>query len=116
MTRRAGDRYAALIPGFAVRGPALEYYVEVFDRQGNGPAYAGEPERPRRVPIVDRAAPPLAATAGTPWYRRWWVWSAVATAVVGAVVTGVAVGVAGDEAPRELRINAPAPRSPVLER
>lgn len=41
--------------------------------------------------MVDGLAPrPVrSAVAATPWYRRWWVWTAVGVAVAGAVTTTV---------------------------
>ncbi len=67
--------YGANIP---VKGAVVEYYVEAYDEQGNGPGRAGSPESPLHVTVgneVPRAsaqpapapAPPPAPSAQAPW-------------------------------------------------
>lgn len=63
--RRTSDRYTyeAVLDGAMVTGE-IEYFIEVFDRLGNGPARYGDAELPvrvrvRRVATVDAQAPAL---------------------------------------------------------
>lgn len=43
-----GDSFRGEIPSTSVVGP-MEYYVEAFDRDGNGPARSAPPTRPHRL-------------------------------------------------------------------
>lgn len=66
----AGDRFLAALPSYQVQGD-LEYFIEAYDTQGNGPARFANPERPVRVRVVGApqaspAAPPVAAPALQP--------------------------------------------------
>lgn len=56
--QRKDDAYAAIVPGRALYTD-LEYYVEVYDEFGNGPARSGQPESPHRVDVDE---PPQAPT------------------------------------------------------
>lgn len=53
------DRFAAEVPA-ALLGGELEYLLEAYDENGNGPARAGEESAPLRVPRVEGAATPPA--------------------------------------------------------
>lgn len=55
------DLYTATVPAEVVSGD-LEYFLEAFDEQGNGPARFGAEEVPVLVRVLARAAPPPAAT------------------------------------------------------
>jgi tetratricopeptide (TPR) repeat protein len=61
----------------AVANSLSEAAALIRDRLG------GVPEKPRPKPPGPRRGP-----TGTPWYRRWWVWT-----IAGVVVAGAAVGV-----------------------
>jgi hypothetical protein len=65
---------------------ALEYYLEARDEQGRVVARLASPEVPLSVPV--RGAPQLREA----WYKRWYVWAAVAAVVVGATIGGVVAG------------------------
>ena len=70
------------IPSVAFAGAAsVEFYLAARDPDGRVTALAGSPREPISIPLV------AAAREGSPWYRRWWVWT-----VVGVAVAGVAVG------------------------
>ena len=69
--------YGANIP---TRGAVVEYYVEAYDEQGNGPGRAGSPEAPIHVAVgreeprtssqhapAPAAAPPATPAPQTPW-------------------------------------------------
>ena len=71
---RVGGTYEARIPAEQVTGP-LEYFIEAFDEEGNGPARAGSPEEPIVVttyPAGSRRAeasatpPPVATPSSIP--------------------------------------------------
>lgn len=61
----AGDEYTATVPASMVTSD-LEYYIEAFDRFGNGPARSGGPNNPYRLavggPVVTRMTPREAMT------------------------------------------------------
>lgn len=59
MDDRGDGNYAAVLPATMLTGGGLEYFIEAFDEQGNGPARAGSPERPLKVQAMD--APPQPA-------------------------------------------------------
>ncbi len=44
----AGGKFSATIPATAVTGD-LDYFIEAFDNEGNGPARKGTPEKPLKV-------------------------------------------------------------------
>jgi hypothetical protein len=121
--QRVGDRWVGAIPGFAVQGATLEYYLEAFDKQGNGPARHGSAAAPHRIELqVVKAAPisqprsrpatqPVSqpasqpatqpavskgAVTATPWYKRWWVWAIVGAVAVGGGVTAGVLASGGD--------------------
>lgn len=47
---------------------------------------AGLPSQPTSRSLL---APPVAKAAGTPWYKKWWVWTIVGVAVAGGVTAAV---------------------------
>lgn len=56
LVQTSGD-YVATIPAAAVVGE-IEYFVEAFDEQGNGPARAGSPAKPLVVKVMSAAVAP----------------------------------------------------------
>jgi hypothetical protein len=141
MKHRGEGRYSAKIPSKEVLPPGIEYFIKATDISGNSTTY-GQPLLPgvrrlvpltvqvERTPLDDQAFteqifPPeepssvqKTASAGNPWYQKWWVWT-----IVGAVAAGVAVassgghgkgGDAGGGAPATgtLTISGPVPKSP----
>ncbi len=91
MERDARGRYLATIPASSVVRPAVEYYLEAWDKLGNGPGLKGSPALPIRVEVEGG---PLASAAErraapSPWYKRWWVWASVAgvVAIAGGAAT-----------------------------
>jgi tetratricopeptide (TPR) repeat protein len=81
---RAG-RFAAVIPGSDVHGPALEYYAAVLDDSGSSVARAGSLGQPLAVDVTVRKKP---------IYAKGWFWGVIGgVAVVGAgIATAVALG------------------------
>jgi hypothetical protein len=80
----AGARFAATVPGMAVRAPALEYYLVLLDGGGATVASAGSQAQPLDVAVA-------AAATRAPVYKRGWFWAVIGgVAVVGA---GVATAV-----------------------
>jgi len=57
------DDYTATIPA-AMATSDLEYYVEAFDRYGNGPARSGAPNVPYVLRLTEAGPPPIASAAG----------------------------------------------------
>lgn len=105
------DGYQATIPAEQVTR-ALEYFIEAFDEQGNGPAREGTPEDPISVLVFDPddgppppppppppgvEPPPPGVVTSPPEggiATKWWFWTLIGVAVVGATV-GVVVGTQG---------------------
>ena len=63
------------------KSTVLEIYARAYNQHGDEVFAWATPSLPRDIPL--RFEPP------TPWYRKWWVWTA--TAAVLAVATGVTV-------------------------
>ena len=62
----AGDNFTATVPGQQVTSN-LEYYLEAFDRYGNGPGRSGTPDAPYRIQVVEPLPPgPAVVVARTP--------------------------------------------------
>ncbi len=60
MGNLGADEYTATIPaGMATAD--IEYYVEAFDKYGNGPARSGAPNLPYTMKLTDAVPPPVAA-------------------------------------------------------
>jgi hypothetical protein len=57
----APSSFAGAIPAAEVRGD-LEYLIEAFDEEGNGPARAGEEGRPLRIRVEGAAATTTSTT------------------------------------------------------
>lgn len=54
---QVGDKYQAVVPGIAVMED-LEYFLEAFDVNGNGPTRHGSDKKPHQVKVTDELAPP----------------------------------------------------------
>ncbi|MCA9665236.1 MAG: hypothetical protein KC503_06595 [Myxococcales bacterium] len=106
-----GETFRAVIPAFSATKNGVEYYIEAFDKKGNGPTYHGTRMRPHRIAIKKGKAP---VATSTPWYKRWWIW-AIGGAVVAGSVTAIAIaassGDSGNNPPSgaTLVISAPPP-------
>jgi hypothetical protein len=89
--------YAAEIPASYVVGD-LDYYLESFDADGNGPGRAGSPEAPFHVVV---SAPAPAAAAPAPVSTPTIAWLKVETTPAGAVVSidGLRTGTSPQRAP-----------------
>jgi tetratricopeptide (TPR) repeat protein len=69
--------------------------VRQEDEPGMEQAVRGPPAQPAPAPphIVSRPqAPPPRAPASTPFYKRWWFWTAAVAVVAASVGTGVYLG------------------------
>jgi len=76
-----GDHRVMLPPVGGAKPVSLELYLRAYDDRGNEVLSWADASRPREIPL--RYEPP------TPWYRKWWVITAAASAV--AIATGVTV-------------------------
>ena len=52
-----GDNYTATMPASMVTGD-LEYYLEAYDRHGNGPGRSGGPQVPYTITVAEKAPEP----------------------------------------------------------
>ena len=87
----APTQFAGQLQPAAAHPPGIEFFVEAWDRLGNGPARLGAPDRPLFVEV--RPAPKVERP--TPFYERWWFWTGVGAAV--AAGTAVALTAAREK-------------------
>lgn len=78
---KTAEHHLVLPPVVAQRPVSLELYLRAYDAVGNEVLAWADAKRPREIAL--RYEPP------TPWYRKWWVITAAASAV--AIATGVTV-------------------------
>ena len=114
--QRVQDAFEATIPSEQVSGP-LEYFIEAFDEEGNGPAHEGSPDAPLLIkmggavleppPIVVPPPPPSGGQVVAPpppsaedddggIATKWWFWTIVGVAVTGGIVGVVLATRPGD--------------------
>lgn len=60
-----GDLFAATVPGANLTSD-IEYYLEVYDNDGNGPVRAGSPEAPFHVSLAARPTVVVVSPAAQP--------------------------------------------------
>lgn len=93
--KRQRNQWGANLP--PPPGNVIEYYIEAYDEFGNGPARAGDPDRPFRIdfgPVETVQAPPLPSAAAVaaapaavqPSRGRQWTW------LVGGLGVGLLTG------------------------
>ena len=91
-------RWAAIVPSmdFGAQeaedepAKALEYFIEVQGPAGTLLAIAGKRGAPLAVPFAGASgASGAAAVQGSPWYKKWWVWTIVGVVAAGAVAGGI---------------------------
>lgn len=63
--RRVDNGYEAAIPAEKM-GKDLEYFIEAFDEEGNGPAREGSPEAPLSIAVFDPGAVTIEKKNDTP--------------------------------------------------
>jgi hypothetical protein len=77
-----GQFWKAKLPGEWLQGEELRYWVEAFDRAGNGPGRLGSIDQPHQLELrkkpIDEARP---------LYQKWWFWTALGTAIVAGGTT-----------------------------
>ena len=100
--KKGKEGYEATIPAEKVT-KAIEYFIEAFDEQGNGPSREGTPEQPIRVLVFDPDSgppppppppgvlpPPVVTTPSSGGIAtKWWFW----TIIVGVVVVGASTAI-----------------------
>jgi tetratricopeptide (TPR) repeat protein len=106
LERDGQGRYVATIPTVSVVRPGIEYYVEAWDKLGNGPGLKGSAAAPIKIEVKGgpRAAPE--STGPTPWYKRWWVWAVASGVVLAAGGVGLGIYLSRDET---ARVSVPVP-------
>lgn len=107
------EGYVGVIPA-AVASEPLEYFIEVFDAEGNGPAREGSPDKPIPIAVYEDKgpAPPPVADLPPPGpppppppqlvvtdpieqddddgiAGQWWFWTGVGVLVTGGIVATV---------------------------
>ncbi len=118
--KKKGAEYEAAIPAEQVTAD-LEYFIEAFDEQGNGPARVGSPEKPNVVrvyrPGADTPEPelvpkplPLVPDEGDRGgvLGAWWFWTAIGVTVGGGAVLALALTSGGVDAV-DIVVRAPNP-------
>lgn len=87
---RAGDRFAATIPGDAVAPPLVEYYFEGLDGSGLPVAARGDVAAPLRVAVPEESSSV---------FTQWWFWVGAVVLVGGAVTAAVLIATAQEDPP-----------------
>lgn len=89
------------------KGEKLSYYIVALDQYKNELFLSGTENRPFVIEVpkeeVVEKGPPIvyvstqekeeAIHPSTPWYKKWWFWTAIGTVVVGGGVLGIILGV-----------------------
>jgi hypothetical protein len=88
------DDYTATIPA-AMTTSDLEYYVEAFDRFGNGPARSGSPSVPYALRLTEAGPPPIASAAPPPSVHKRVLDDESDTTIIGFGIDAGAPGGAG---------------------
>jgi hypothetical protein len=88
------DDYTATIPA-AMTTSDMEYYVEAFDRYGNGPARSGSPNVPYVLRLTDAGPPPIASAAAAPSVHKRVLDDESDTTIIGLGIDAGAPGGAG---------------------
>ncbi len=88
------DDYTATIPA-AMTTSDVEYYVEAFDRYGNGPARSGAPNVPYVLRLTDAGPPPIASAAAPPPVHKRVLDDESDTTIIGLGIDAGAPGGAG---------------------
>lgn len=65
LNKQAGESYVAALSSYQVRSD-LDYFIEAYDTQGNGPVKFGSPERPLRIKCLGAPAAPAPPGASAP--------------------------------------------------
>jgi tetratricopeptide (TPR) repeat protein len=87
LTPASPNQFAGALPPVAALPPGIEYYVEAWDRLGNGPARVGSAEKPRFVEVHAGVA-----KDNSHFYEKWWFWTAIGAAVAGGTAAALTVG------------------------
>jgi hypothetical protein len=87
LTPSSPTQFAGALPPIAALPPGIEYYVEAWDRAGNGPSHLGSADKPRFVEV--HAGPPKETSH---IYEKWWFWTAVGAAVAGGTAAALTLG------------------------
>ena len=88
------DDYTATIPA-AMTTSDVEYYVEAFDRYGNGPARSGSPNVPYLLRLTEAGPPPIASAAAPTSVHKRVLDDESDTTVIGLGIDAGAPGGAG---------------------
>ena len=87
LTPSSPTQFSGSLPPLAALPPGIEYFVEAWDRAGNGPSRLGTAEKPRFVEV--RAGAPKDTAH---FYERWWFWTVVGAAVAGGTAAALTLG------------------------
>jgi hypothetical protein len=84
MVTSDNETWSVILPAQWVRAPRLAFWVEAYDRKGNGPASWGSKTAPKTFQVIGEAV--IAPPEGPPLWKKWWFWT-----VIGAGLTATAV-------------------------
>jgi hypothetical protein len=125
--KKGAEGWEAVIPAEVVTR-ALEYFIEVFDSEGNGPAREGTPEKPIPIAVYEDKRPPTPPIGTDPLppppapppppppdlgitnpppppheddgiADKWWFWTGIGVAVTGGIVAAVLLTQGSDPVP-----------------
>jgi hypothetical protein len=87
LTPSSPTQFSGSLPPLAALPPGIEYFVEAWDRAGNGPARLGSADKPRFVEV--RAGAPK---DNPHFYEHWWFWTVIGAAVAGGTAAAFTLG------------------------
>ena len=87
LTPSSPTQFSGSLAGVAALPPGVEYFVEAWDRAGNGPARLGSADKPRFVEV----RPPLGKEPPH-FYERWWFWAAIGAAAAAGTAAALTLG------------------------
>lgn len=89
-----GEYWQCTVPGEWMKGEALTYWVEAYDRSGNGPSQYGSIDEPLSQKLGEKMF-----GVDQPMYKKWWFWTAVGGVVAAGGATLYLMSGAGESTP-----------------
>jgi tetratricopeptide (TPR) repeat protein len=88
---RDGAAFKLTLSGAFVKAPGVEYYIVAEDK--SGAVWASIASETEPLALLTEA---IVAPTGSPFYKKWWFWTAVGGTVATAVVLGLVLSSGSD--------------------
>jgi tetratricopeptide (TPR) repeat protein len=89
-----GENWKCTVPAQWVNGEALLYWVEAYDRSGNGPSKHGSIDEPLTLKLGEKVS-----GIHQPVYKKWWFWTAIGGVVAAGGATFYLMSGSGESVP-----------------